>query len=356
MKGQFRSLWHLTPGTWHLAPVMLILSQSDVELLLPMKACIDVMAEALASLARGDAALPLRTIMAVPKTQNFFAAMPGYVEINGEGVFGAKLVTVFPGNHGTAFDSHQGAVLIFDSQHGGVAAMLDGTAITSTRTAAVSGVATRALARENASTLAILGAGVQANTHLRAMCAVRDIRHVRVWSRTFENAQTLAEAARRDFGVDAIATRTGLEAVQDADIVCATTSSNDPVLYGDWVKPGTHINAVGVSQPHARELDSDIVKKSRLYVDRRESALKEPGDILVPLRDGVIGPDHIVGEIGEVVAGKAPGRRDANEITLFKSLGLAIEDLAAAKYVYEEAVKAGIGTRVELGGARVAAH
>jgi ornithine cyclodeaminase len=188
------------------------------------------------------------------------------------------------------------------------------------------------------------------------MCAVRDIRRVRVWSRTFENAQTLAEAARREFGVDAAATRTGLEAVQDADIVCATTSSNDPVLYGDWVKPGTHINAVGVSQPHARELDSDIVKKSRLYVDRRESALKEPGDILVPLREGVITPDHIVGEIGEVVAGKAPGRRDANEITLFKSLGLAIEDLAAGKYVYEEAVKAGVGTRVELGGARVAAH
>src|SRR3954462_5879341 len=133
---------------------MLILSQSDVERLLPMEACIDVMAQALSSLARGDAALPLRTIMGVPKTQNFFAAMPGYVELNGDGVFGAKLVTVFPGNHGTAFDSHQGAVLIFDGRHGGVAAMLDGTAITSTRTAAVSGVATRALAREDASTLA----------------------------------------------------------------------------------------------------------------------------------------------------------------------------------------------------------
>src|SRR5262249_22864044 len=170
---------------------MLILNQSDVEQLLPMAACVDVMASALASLARGDAALPLRTIMRVPKTDNFFAAMPGYVELDGEGVFGAKLVTVFPGNQGTAFDSHQGAVLIFDNEHGGVAAVLDGTAITSTRTAAVSGVATRELARRDASTLAILGSGVQAQTHLRAMCAVRPIRTVRIWSRQFENAQRL---------------------------------------------------------------------------------------------------------------------------------------------------------------------
>lgn len=335
---------------------MLILSQSEVDQLLPMAACIDVMAAALSSLGRGDAALPLRTIMAVPKTQNFFAAMPGYVELDGDGVFGAKLVTVFPGNHGTAFDSHQGAVLLFDSQYGGVAAMLDGTAITSTRTAAVSGVATRALAREDASTLAILGAGVQANTHLRAMCAVRPITRVRVWSRTFENAQKLAEVARRDFGVDAVATRTGPEAVQDADIICATTSSNDPVLYGDWVAPGAHINAIGVSQPTAREVDGALVKKSRLYADRKESALKEPGDILIPLREGLITPDHIIGEIGDVLVGKAPGRQNASDITLFKSLGLAIEDLASAKYVYDEAVKRGVGTQVELGGARVAAH
>jgi ornithine cyclodeaminase len=314
------------------------------------------MASALASLARGDAALPLRTIMAVPKTANFFAAMPGYVETNGEGIFGAKLVTVFPGNQGTAFDSHQGAVLIFDNERGGVLAVIDGTAITSTRTAAVSGVATRALARENASTLAILGSGVQANTHLRAMCAVRPIRTVRVWSRNADNARTLANVARRDYGVEAVVALTGEEAVRGADIVCATTSSNDPVLLGDWITPGAHINAVGVSQPAARELDSNAVKRSRLYVDRRESALKEPGDILVPLKEGVIGPDHIVGEIGEVLIGRAPGRRDDSEITLFKSLGLAIEDLAAAAHVYAEAVRTGAGVRVELGGARVAAH
>jgi ornithine cyclodeaminase len=335
---------------------MLILSQSDIERLLPMDACVDVMASALSSLATGDAALPLRTIMRVPNTDNFFATMPGYIALNGEGVFGAKLVTVFPGNQGTAFDSHQGAVLIFDNEHGGVAAVLDGTAITSTRTAAVSGVATRALSRENASTLAILGSGVQAQTHLEAMCSVRPIRTLRVWSRNADNARKLAELARRDYGLDASASSTGEEAVRGADIVCTTTSSNEPVLFGDWLSPGTHVNAVGVSQPHARELDSATVVRSRLYVDRRESALKEPGDILAPLEAGEITPDHIVGEIGEVLIGTAPSRRGPEEITLFKSLGLAIEDLAAASYVYAEAVKSGAGVRVELGGARVAAH
>ncbi|HEY9226603.1 MAG TPA: ornithine cyclodeaminase family protein [Gemmatimonadaceae bacterium] len=335
---------------------MLIISQADIDRLLPMDKCVDVMASALSSLARGDAVLPLRTVMRIPKTDNFFAAMPGYVEVDGEGVFGAKLVTVFPGNQGTAFDSHQGAVLIFDNEHGGVAAVLDGTAITSTRTAAVSGVATRALAREDASTLAILGSGVQAHTHLRAMCVVRQIRRVRVWSRNHDNARKLADYAQREFGVHASVSTIAAEAVKGADIICATTSSNDPVLFGDWIAPGTHINAVGVSQPHARELDTDAVVRSRLYVDRRESALKEPGDILVPLREGAISAEHIVGEIGEVLIGRVPARRDANEITLFKSLGLAIEDLASAAYVYAEAVRTGAGVRVELGGARVEAH
>jgi ornithine cyclodeaminase len=335
---------------------MLILNQSDIEALLPMPACIDVMASALSSLARGDAVLPLRTVMRIPKTENFFAAMPGYVEVDGTGVFGAKLVTVFPGNQGTPFDSHQGAVLIFDNERGGVAAVLDGTAITSIRTGAVSGVATRALARANASALAILGSGVQAHSHLRAMCAVRPIKTLRVWSRNPDNARAFVDYARREHGLDASASPTGVEAVRDADIVCAATSSNEPVLFGEWLSPGTHVNAVGVSQPHARELDSATVVRSRLYVDRRESALKEPGDILAPLKAGEITPDHIVGEIGEVLIGRAPARRSADEITLFKSLGLAIEDLASASYVYAEALRTGAGTRVELGGARVAAH
>jgi ornithine cyclodeaminase len=177
-----------------------------------------------------------------------------------------------------------------------------------------------------------------------------------VWSRNLDNARAFADYARRQHGLDASASSTSADAVRGADIVCTTTSSNEPVLFGEWLSPGTHVNAVGVSQPHARELDSAAVVRSRLYVDRRESALKEPGDLLVPLKAGEITPDHIVGEIGEVLIGKAPGRTTDKEVTLFKSLGLAIEDLASASYVYGEALRTGAGVRVELGGARVAAH
>jgi ornithine cyclodeaminase len=282
--------------------------------------------------------------------------MPGYIAVGGQNVIGAKVITVYPGNHGTAFDSHQGAVLLFDAENGSLAALLDATAITTTRTAAVSAVATRLLARETASTLAILGAGVQGHAHVHAMCAVRPIRAVRVWSRTRAHAEGLAAMARDELGLEAFVGSTGAEAVDGADIVCATTSAREPVLLGEWLSPGTHVNAVGASQRSAREIDSATVIRSRLYVDRRESALKEPGDLLVPLEDGDIGPEHIVGEIGEVLIGRAPGRRDASEITLFKSLGLAIEDLAAAAHVLAAAERTGAGVRVELGGARVAAH
>jgi ornithine cyclodeaminase/alanine dehydrogenase-like protein (mu-crystallin family) len=332
---------------------VLILNQQDVTALLPMRACIDVMASTLAALARGEAILPLRTIIRLPDDKGAFAVMPACLV--SPMTMGAKVITVFPANHGTAFDSHQGAVLLFDSNNGSLAAVLDATPITMMRTAAVSAVATRALAREDASSLAIIGAGVQGHAHLEAMCAVRPITTLRVWSRDSRHAERLAAVARDRFGLLATVAATGAEAVRDAHIVCTATSSNEPVLLGDWLSPGTHINAVGTSQPTARELDSAAVARSRLYVDRRESALKEPGDILVPLNEGLISPEHIVGEIGEVITGRAPGRGNDDEITLFKSLGLAIEDLAAAAYVLGEATRRGVGTRVELGGARHAA-
>lgn len=317
-----------------------------------MRECIDVMASTLASLAEGKAVLPLRTVILIPET-DAFAVMPGY--LSSPKTFGAKVITVFPGNHGTQYDSHQGAVLLFDPEIGNLAAVLDATAITTTRTAAVSAVATRLLARDDASTLAIVGSGVQARAHLEAMCCVRPITTLRVWSRNASHAESLVGVART-LGLDASASSSCADAVRDADIVCTTTSARSPVLEGRWLSPGTHVNAIGASQASARELDSEVVIRSRLYVDRRESALKEPGDILVPLGDGDIGPDHIVGEIGELLIGRASGRRTPDEITLFKSLGLAVEDLASARHVYERAIASNVGTRVELGGVRHATH
>jgi len=333
---------------------MLILSQSDVERLLPMKACIDVMAATLAALARGEAVLPLRTVIAIPNTTDAFAVMPAY--LGSPRSLGAKVITVYPGNHGTRFDSHQGAVLLFDPDNGSLVAVIEASAVTTIRTAAVTAVATRALSRANASTLAMIGSGVQAIAHLESLCAVRPITSLRVWSRNTEHARTLVRVAGERFGLSGTVAESVAAAVRDADVVLTATSAREPVLNGEWLTPGTHVNAIGASQASARELDSDAVVRSRLYVDRRESALKEPGDILVPLREGRITADHIVGEIGEVLIDRAPGRRSDDEITLFKSLGLAIEDLAAASLVYDEAMRTGAGTRVELGGTRHEAH
>jgi ornithine cyclodeaminase len=331
---------------------MLVLSQQDVERLLTMPRCVELMETTLGALARGEATLPLRTVFGIP--DGAFAVMPA--ALSNPSTVGAKIITVLPKNHGTAYDSHQGAVLLFDTNNGSLLSVMDATSVTTIRTAAVSGVATRALAKADASSLAILGAGVQGHSHLEAMCVARPIKSLRVWSRNTEHARTLANVGRDRFNLDVTVSPSARDAVTGADIVCTTTSSTQPILLGEWLTPGAHVNAVGASQPTAREIDSAVVVRSRLYVDRRESALKEPGDILVPLKNGEITEAHIIGEIGEVLIGKAPGRRGDDEITLFKSLGLAIEDLASAHFLYAEAARTGSGVRVELGGTRNAAH
>jgi len=333
---------------------MRILTQSDVQRLLSMRDCIDVMSSALAALAGGNAQMPLRTVMRIPDSSDMFGVMPGY--LGDPRTIGAKIITVFPGNHGTERDSHQGAVLLFDDTTGTLAAVVDATAITTTRTAAVSAVATRLLARADASSLAIIGAGVQAHAHLEAMLAVRPIARLRVWSRNRDHAAALVRAATDRFRLEAAVADTGAEAVRDAHIVCTTTSASSPVLEGAWLAPGTHVNAVGACTPNARELDSEVVRRARLYVDRRDAALAEPGDILVPLREGVITPSHVIAELGALLLPGADvatlGRQRDTDITLFKSLGLAVEDLAAARWVLDRAEGANAGTVVALGGVR----
>jgi alanine dehydrogenase len=269
---------------------------------------------------------------------------------------GAKVISVFPDNHGTALDSHQGAVLLFEAERGSLVAIMDASSITAIRTAAVSGLATRLLARDDAREVAILGTGVQARTHLDAMRAVRPIGRARVWSRSAAAVRAFAERESRRTGVAVEPAATAREAVAGAEIVCTVTSSREPVLAGDWLAAGTHVNAVGASLPFARELDTAAVVRGRLYVDRRESALNEAGDFLIPQQEGAIREDHIVGEIGELLLGVVPGRGSSAEVTIFKSLGLAVEDVAAAAVIYERARATGRGTRVELGGGRVEAH
>jgi len=329
---------------------ILIVNQSEVRRLLPMDECIEVMAEALAALARGEAILPLRTILWLPDKVGALGTMPSYLP--GIDAMGLKVISVFPRNHGTKYDSHQGAVLLFEAKHGQLVALIDASAITAIRTAAVSGVATGLLARDNAKSLAILGSGVQARTHLAAVIHARSISDVRVWSRNAEHALRFAEGESLRHGIAIAAAKSVRAAVEGAEIICTTTAAREPILKGEWIAPGTHINAVGSSVPFTRELDTTAMKNARLYVDRRESTLNEAGDFLIAKREGAIGDEHIVGEIGEVLIGQIEGRQTPDEITLFKSLGLAVEDLAAANHVYGKAVDAGAGVFVELGGER----
>ncbi|MES2178330.1 MAG: ornithine cyclodeaminase family protein [Gemmatimonadota bacterium] len=329
---------------------MLLISQSEVPALLPMHECMTVMADALAMLARGDAVQPLRHMLRVPDRAGILAMMPGYV--GSKESLGIKVITVFQANHGTEFDSHQGVVLLFEAEHGSLVAIIDASSITAIRTAAVSGVATRLLARSDATDLCIMGSGVQARTHLDAMLLARPISRVRVWSRNSENGLAFARASaeRHNIAVEAIAS--AREAVSGASIICVTTSSREPVLCGEWVADGAHINAVGSSVPSAREVDTALVHRARLFVDRRESTVNEAGDFLIPKSEGVIGDDHIVGEIGDILIERCAARGASSEVTLFKSLGLAIEDVAAAQHVYMRALAAGVGTSIALGGRR----
>ena len=330
----------------------LLLTDRDVVALLPMRECIDVMATALRSVADGDSTLPLRTVILLPGTKNAFAAMPAVLGTGPAAALGAKIITVFPGNDATPYDSHIGVVLLFDAERGTLQAIADASSITAIRTAAVSGLATRLLANADAGELALLGAGVLALPHLAAMCAVRPIRHVRVWSRSVARAQEFAKQARLTHEMDVTVCETARDAVGGADIVCTITASRTPVLEGAWLAKGAHINAVGASIPSARELDTAAVRAARLFVDRRESATHEAGDFLIPRSEGAIDDAHILGELGELVLGTIMGRAARDDLTLFKSLGLAVEDVAAVRHVYQQAMATGAGTPVTLGGLR----
>lgn len=330
----------------------LIIPQSLVPELLPMADCIDAMSEALLSLAKGDAVLPLRTMTWMPDKSGLLGLMPSY--LGGPRSLGLKVISYLPKNHGSERDSHQGAVLLFDADTGSLRAVIDASSITAIRTAAVSGLATRLLAREDAGDLALLGSGVQASAHLDAMRTVRKLRRVRVWSLTEERAVRFAKHHEKTLGLPIEAAADPQQAVAGADLICTTTSSREPVLFGKWIAPGAHVNAVGACFAACRELDTEAVVRSRLYVDRRESALAESGDFLIPRSEGAIGDDHILGEIGEILLGSVAARRSSSEITLFKSLGIAVEDLAAAHRIDSRARALGKGIAIDFGGHRIA--
>ncbi len=308
----------------------------------------DLVAGALKTLGEERAQNPLRSGMRLASGKGLLGTMPGAMEE--PPALGLKVVAVFPGNHGTKYDSHQGLVVLFDVENGAPVAVLDASEVTAIRTGAASGVATRLLAREDAGDLAILGSGVQASSHLAAMRVARNVRRVRAFSPNRERLEAFCARESERHGIEVEACETARAAVQGADLICTTTSAKEPVLFGEWIAPGAHVNAAGSSVKSTRELDTTAVVRSRLFVDRRESTVNEAGDYLFPLEEGAITPEHVVGELGDVLLGKLPGRETAEEVTLFKSLGIAVEDLAAAHYVVERARYAGAGVEVDIGG------
>jgi ornithine cyclodeaminase len=320
---------------------LLVLSEHDVRRILDMESCIEAMTEVLTSLARGELYLPLRSISRPPGTDNLFGLMPSYR--GGEGpAFGLKEIVVVPTNPARGLDTHMGGVLLHDGETGALVAILNASPVTEIRTAAVSGVATRALARPDARRVAILGAGAQARGHVHAMRAVLDDPEIRVWSRRIEAAEALAGEVGGTVApsVDA--------ALFGAEVVCTTTAATEPIVEKRWLARGAHVNAVGSCFPTTRELDTETVAQSAFFTDRRESCLNEAGDYVLAAAEGAVGPDHIKAELGEVLAGLNPGREHEDELTVFESLGIAVEDLAAAELVVRKARAEGAGAEVEF--------
>lgn len=322
-----------------------------------MRDLIPIMAEALADFSAGRVVQPVRTVLEVGPARAYFGVMPAAVVAdNGRGTMGAKLVTVYAGNHTRGLPSHLATIVLLDADTGALTALLDGRYITEARTAAVSAVSVDRMARADARTLAIIGSGVQARSHLEAIQLVRPLESVRVWSPTADHRSRFARKMTAEAGVPVWAADDAASAVRDADIIVLATASPVPVVSTADVAPGTHICAVGACRPTQHEMPTALVASSRLVVDSRAAAVVEAGDIVLPLADGTITDRHILGELGDVVAGRCRPRRDDRDITLFKSLGLAIEDVAASQLALSRAVDAGLGLRLPAFGPAVEPH
>jgi ornithine cyclodeaminase/alanine dehydrogenase-like protein (mu-crystallin family) len=323
-----------------------VLRAAEVRELLPMAECIDLMRRTMIAVSEGRVVLPLRSILSMPGDRGMMGQMPGYLA--DPECFGVKLVSLIPRNKPPQYSSHLGLVLLFEAEHGQPVALVDAAEITAIRTAAASGLATQLLARSDAGDLALLGAGEQARSHLQAMLCARPLRRVRVWARDPDKAAAFAAEQGAKQGIAIETSATVREAVTGADLICTTTKARDPILEGDWLAPGVHLNVVGSSIAGAAEIDTPAVVRARFFVDRRESTVNEGGEYLRALQAGVITPAHILGEIGEVANGSKIGRTSPLDVTLYKSLGVAPQDLASAHHVLMKARAAGIGQVIDF--------
>ena len=326
----------------------LLLTRSDVAAVLRMSEAIDAVEEALVRLARGRAFMPQRAVLRIAERSATHLSMPALVEGDGGGM-AVKLVTTYPANPATrGLPTIMGVLVLHDPETGGVLAVMDASLLTAIRTGAASGVATRHLARPDARRVGLIGAGVQAERQLEACAVVRSVADARVFDPEPGRAERFAGRMGALLGIEVRPAASARDAVDEADVVVVATTSTTPVLEGSWLVPGQHVCAIGSHTPETREVDTEAVVRSRVFADDREACLAEAGDLLIPIREGAIGRDHLRGGIGEVVTGAIPGRRRHDDITLFKSVGLAVEDVAAARLVYDRARAAGLGQELDF--------
>lgn len=324
---------------------MRVLNRSAVAAALSHAECVEALVPAMCAVSDGRTDMPLRQYLNIPRTQGKFTVMPGYLD--DPRVFGLKAVAKYPRETDSPLGSHVGAVMIFDADLGVPLALMDGAELTAIRTSAASALATRELAREDAATLAILGCGTQAVHHIHAMLAVRPIRDIHVWGRNAATADAMIASLTLPDHINVARADTAQDAVTNADIVCTTTAARTPILQAQWLAPGTHVNLVGAAIRDAAEADQAIVTDTQFYTDYRPSALAQAGELIDAIEAGVVDETVIVGELGEVLLGRAPDRQNDDDITTYKSLGVAAQDLAAAVHALAAAEKRALGVAVD---------
>ena len=327
-------------------PTIRILSGSQIREAVAMADIIDAMEIAFTELSAGRAEMPIRSQINLAEPEGTALFMPSYLKPTG--MIGVKTVTLFEDNRKNDIPYIQGMVNLYDGRNGSPKAVLDAMTITALRTGAVSGLATRLLARKDSKVCGSFGAGVQDRTQLEAVCAVRPIQKAYVFDPFPAAAEKFAVEMAEKLGIEVLPAATSAETVGEADIICCATVSKTPVFRDSEIRPGVHINAVGSYKPHVQEVPAEMILRARLYVDHRESALEETGDLIIPIRNGLFTTEHIIGEIGELALGKVKGRTADSEITFFKSVGVAVQDLAASKAVLDRAEQLHIGTVAEI--------
>jgi len=301
---------------------------------LPMSECIAVMETMFRDLSAGNILQPLRTLMHLPDKSGLLGMMPAHAA--GPGVMGIKIITIFHANGAAGLPSHQGVIILFDGRTGTPLMLFDAEEITAIRTAAASALATNLLAGKNASSLAIIGSGEQAQRHIESIPLIRPIKTIRLWGRNKEKTGQLAKTASAASGIPVFVAETPQHAITGAEIICTVTASSTPVVKGEWLSPGAHLNVVGSCTPGAREIDTEAILRGKLYTDRSESMFNEAGDFLIPKKEGRITESDLQGELGEVLTRTKPGRQHPGDITIFKSLGIAAEDLYSAYHIYKQ--------------------